>query len=113
MSIKSLIIVLLVSISIASCNSNSPENKPEEFVSFVAKVDSSMTLTQVAKANNIGEPYLRTKLGIRKNVGNKYTMVEMTKRFDFSIDDLKKIIEDVKNKQAAKKKPNKTGESSK
>lgn len=113
MSIKSLIIGILVSISLLSCNSSTQENKSEEPVSFVAIVDSSMTLTQVAIANNIGEPYLRTVLGIRKNVGNKYTIVEMTKRFNFTIDDLKKIIEDRKNKQASKKKPKTTGEGSK
>ena len=130
MSIRSLIIGMLVSISILSCNSGSQENKSEkpeanvakeestgyfakeESAGFVAKVDSSMTLTQVAKANNIGEPYLRTALGLRKGIGSKYTISEMAKRFTFTIDDVKKIIEDRKNKQASKKKPQTSGEGS-
>ena len=104
MSIKSLIIVLLVSITIISCNSGVQKNNTEEQKDFVARIDSSMTLTQVAKLNNIGEPYLRTKLGIRRNVGKSYTIAKMAKLFNFTIDDLRQIIEDRKNEQAARRK---------
>jgi len=100
--IKKLLIVMLVTISVISCNSGNEKSKKDESRGFIATIDSSMTLAQVAKANNIGEPYLRTELGIRRNVGNNYTIAEMAKRFKFSFDDLRKIIEDRKNKQAAK-----------
>ncbi|MFK5856631.1 MAG: hypothetical protein QM503_10905 [Bacteroidota bacterium] len=102
--IKRLLIVMLVTISVISCNSGDEKNKKEDNIGFVATIDSTMTLAQVAKANNIGEPYLRTELGIRRNVGNSYTVVEMAKRFKFSLDDLRKVIEDRKNKQAASQK---------
>lgn len=104
MSIKSLIIVLIVSISIISCNSDVQENNNNDQQNFVANIDSSMTLTQVAKLNNIGEPYLRSKLGIPKNIGKSYTVAKMAKQFKFSIDDLREIIEDRKNDQAARRK---------
>ncbi len=103
MTVNRLCIILLVGITIVSCNSNTPENNSDE-VSFVAKIDSSMTLAQVAKANNIGEPYLRTKLGIRPNIGKSYTVAQMAQRFKFTIDDLRKIIVDRKNKQAVSRK---------
>ena len=110
MSIKSLIIILLVSISIISCNSDVQENNNDEQQGFVANIDSSMTLGQVAKLNNIGEPYLRTKLGIPKNIGKSYTVAKMAKQFKFSIDDLRKIIEDRKNDQAARRKKKADGD---
>ncbi len=104
MLVKRSFMIVLVGIIIISCNSNAPEDSPEEAKSFVAKIDSSMTLLQVAKANNIGEPYLRTKLDIPKYVGKNYTIAEMAQRFNFTIRDLKKIIEDRKNKQEASRK---------
>ncbi len=94
---------MLVSISFVSCNSTAEKSNNSENIGFVAKVDSTMTLSQVAKANNIGEPYLRTELGIRNHIGKNYTVMQMSKRFKFSIDDLRKIIEDRKNKQAKAK----------
>ncbi len=104
MSLKSLLIIVLVSISIISCNTGTKENNTEEEKGFVANIDSSMTLTQVAKLNNIGEPYLRSKLGIPKNIGKSYTVAKMAKQFKFSLNDLRKIIEDRKNDQAARRK---------
>jgi len=99
--IKRFLIIIFVSISIISCNSATDRVDKDTNTGFVAQIDSTMTLAQVAKTNNIGEPYLRTKLGIRSNVGNSYTVAKMAKQFKFSLDDLRKIIEDRKNKQAA------------
>lgn len=96
--------IVLAGIFIISCNSNAIENNTDEEKGFVATIDSSMTLLQVAKANNIGEPYLRTKLGIRPYIGKKYTVTEMAQRFNFTLDDLRKVIEDRKNKQEAARK---------
>ncbi len=103
MSVKSFIIALLVSVSIISCNSNVQENSNEEQISYVAKIDTTMTLAQIAKLNNIGEPYLRSKLDIPKNIGRKYTIIEMSKRFKFTIDELRQVIEERKNKQALRR----------
>ena len=96
--------IVLVGVVIVSCNSNTQENNTGNAKSFVATIDSSMTLLQVAKANNIGEPYLRTKLGIRPHIGKKYTVAEMAQRFNFTLDDLRRVIEDRKNKQEAARK---------
>ena len=96
--------IVLVGVIIVSCNSNTQENNTDKAKSFVATIDSSMTLPQVAKANSIGEPYLRTKLGIPPHIGKKYTVVEMAQRFNFTLHDLRQVIEDRKNKQAAARK---------
>ncbi len=64
----------------------------------MAIIDSTMTLSEVARANQIGEPYLRTMLGIPKKIGSRYDVATMAKRFKFTLDDLRKVIEDEKNK---------------
>ncbi len=105
---RKLFVIILLGIAVISCNSNSSGNNGNAKKGFVAKIDSSMTLTQIAKANNIGEPFLRTKLGIRKHIGKSYTITEMAKRFKFTIDDLRQIIEDQKNKQASRRQKKKS-----
>ncbi|MAZ93450.1 MAG: hypothetical protein CMF58_03450 [Lentimicrobiaceae bacterium] len=88
----------IISIAI-SCTNYSSDNNESSYVGYVVIMDSSMTLMEVAKANNIGEPFLRSKLNIPKKIGKKYDVATMAKRFKFDLDDLKKIIEDQKNKQ--------------
>lgn len=104
MLVKKIFLIALIGIFIVACNSNTQENSVDEKKGFVAKIDSSMTLLQVAKANNIGDPYLRAQLGIPHKIGTKYTVVEMAQRFNFTLDDLRKVIEDRKNKQEAARK---------
>lgn len=101
MLVKKIFVIAVIGIFIVSCNSTTNENKTDKEKGFVAKVDSSMTLLQVAKVNNIGEPFLRTQLGIPHKIGATYTVVEMAQRFNFTLDELRKVIEDRKNKQAA------------
>lgn len=109
MSLKYLTAILGLSLFLVACNTAPSEKEVKENSTYVAIVDSSMTLLEVAKANNIGEPYLRTKLGIKEGIGKSYTINKMSKMFDFEIDELKQIIEDRKNKQrdrrSKKKKP--------
>lgn len=99
MSLRNILFLFSFITLIAACNSNSPEND-NQTEGYVAIIDTSMTLMEVAKANRIGEPYLRTMLGIKKGIGSKYTVSEMAQRFNFEISDLRKVIEDRKNKQS-------------
>lgn len=94
--IRNIIILISAAIITFAC-ANSNENNSNQKELYVAVIDSTMTLFEVAKANNIGEPYLRTKLGIPKRIGTKYDLATMSKRFKFTLDDLRKIIEDAKN----------------
>ncbi len=104
MSFRSLVILIALVVTLGACNSGSADSSNNEESKFTAVVDTSMTLLEVAKTNNIGEPYLRTMLGIKKGIGKTYALAQMTKRFDFTIEDLKSIIEDRKNDQIARKK---------
>jgi hypothetical protein len=103
MSSRNIILLLIIATIYIGCNSGSSGKNTTENVGFVATIDTTMTLMEVAKANNIGEPYLRTKLGIPAKIGKKYTVTEMTRRFNFSIEDLKNTIEDRKNLQNSRK----------
>ncbi len=98
MLFRKILVVILISLAAYACSSSGTKSEADNNKgSYVAIVDSSMTLAEVAKANKIGEPYLRTKLGIKKGVGNTYTVVRMGKLFDFTINDLKTVIEEQKN----------------
>lgn len=97
MSIRKILFVIVILSSFVACNSNSGNGEAESYKPYVAVIDTSMTLSQVAKANKIGEPFLRTKLGVADRIGSKYTIVQMGNRFNFTIEDLRKVIEDQKN----------------
>ena len=92
------LLTVIISVTISCTNYSSDDNNSNN-VGYVVIMDSSMTLMEVAKANNIGEPFLRSKLNIPKKIGKKYDVATMAKRFKFDLEDLKKIIEDQKNKQ--------------
>ncbi len=75
-----------------------PGLSPDEY--YHAVVFDTMTLSQVAKANNIGLPFLKTKLGIPNSVKYDYTIKQLKKNFKFTTEYLKEIIEDSKNRSA-------------
>ncbi len=73
-----------------------PELTPEEH--YHAIVSDSMTLAEVAKVNNIGLPFLKTKLGIPQQLNYGYPVSQLKKNFRFTTEQLKTIIEDAKNR---------------
>jgi hypothetical protein len=75
-----------------------PQLTPEEH--FHAVVYDTMTLSQVAKENNVGLPFLKTKLGIPNSVKRDYTIKQLKRNFRFTTERLKEIIEDAKNRTA-------------
>ena len=97
------LLTVIISVTISCTNYSSDDNNSNN-VGYVVIMDSSMTLMEVAKANNIGEPFLRSKLNIPKKIGKKYDVATMAKRFKFDLEDLKKITEDQKNKQLKRNK---------
>ncbi len=98
MLIRNILILIVSVIIIHGCTNNDSETNDNNSQSYVAIIDSTMTLSEVARANQIGEPYLRTMLGIPKKIGSRYDVATMAKRFKFTLDDLRKVIEDEKNK---------------
>lgn len=99
MLVKKVSFILIIVSLLISCNTELKKDENQDKTGYVAVIDSSMTLLDVAKANNIGEPYLRTKLGIMKGVGKNKTLAELSRSFKFEFEDLRKIIEDRKNSQ--------------
>ncbi len=97
------LLTVIISVTISCTNYSSDDNNSNN-VGYVVIMDSSMTLMEVAKANNIGEPFLRSKLNIPKKIGKKYDVATMAKRFKFDLEELKKRIEDQKNKQLKRNK---------
>lgn len=71
---------------------------------FHAVVEEEMTLKQVADTNNLAESYLKQKLGIAHYVKHPYTVLELSRNYQFTVDDLKWIIEDYKDSKTARKK---------
>lgn len=99
MALRNLLIIASLIIATIGCTNSSNKADSTDKERYVAVIDSNMTLLEVAKANKIGEPYLRTALGIPKKIGKKYTVATMAQRFKFDLKDLRKVIEDQKNKE--------------
>ncbi|NQU32556.1 MAG: hypothetical protein HQ521_04915 [Bacteroidetes bacterium] len=105
MSIRNLIILVSIFVAFVACDSNKSNKVSEEKTGYTAIIDTSMTLMEIAKLNNIGDPFLRTKLGIPDKIGKNYSIATMAKRFNFTIEELVQIIEEQKNKQGSRTKP--------
>ena len=99
MALRNLMIIVSLIIATIGCTNSTKNADADNKERYIAVIDSNMTLMEVAKANKIGEPYLRTALGIPKKIGKKYTVATMAKRFKFDLKDLRKVIEDQKNKE--------------
>ncbi len=76
-----------------------PNLTPEEH--FHAIVNDTMTLREVAKINGIGEPFLKTKLGIPTNITYEYPLKQLEKNYKFTLEALKTLVEDTKNRSAS------------
>jgi RNA polymerase subunit RPABC4/transcription elongation factor Spt4 len=79
------LLTVIISVTISCTNYSSDDNNSNN-VGYVVIMDSSMTLMEVAKANNIGEPFLRSKLNIPMKIGKKYDVATMAMRFKFDLD---------------------------
>ena len=76
----------------------------DESEKYHAVVEEEMTLKQVADTNNMAESYLKQKLGIAHYVKHPYTVLELSRNYQFTVDDLKWIIEDYKDSKTARNK---------
>lgn len=64
---------------------------------YQADVSLAMTLAEVSKVNGLSETYLKQKLGIPQYIKHPYTVLEFSRNYKFTVDDLKRIIEKHKN----------------
>jgi len=71
---------------------------------FNAIVFGYMTLSQTADTNNISLNFLKQELGIPDYIKQDYKIEQIGKNFKFNVNDVKKIINNQKNKEIAKQK---------
>lgn len=76
----------------------------DESEKFHAVVELEMTLAEVADTNNVAEPFLKNKLGIAHYVTHPYTVLQLSRNYSFTIDNLKSIIEQYKDDKMVKSK---------
>jgi len=69
----------------------------DESEKFHAVVELEMTLAEVADTNKVAEPFLKNKLGIAQYVTHPYTILQLSRNYKFTVDDLKRIIEQYKD----------------
>jgi len=99
MPIKYLLIVLISLLAFAACeNSPEKETKKTEQTDFVVTIDTNMTIGEFAKANQIGEPYLRTKLGMPTRAGGQLPLHQLKKNYRFTYKSLEDIVYKAKNR---------------
>ncbi len=76
-----------------------PNLTPEEH--FHAVVNDTMTLREVAKINGIGEPFLKTELGVPATINYEYPLRQLKKNYKFTLQTVKNLVEDTKNRSAS------------
>jgi len=67
-------------------------------VEFVVTIDTNMTIAEFAKANQIGEPYLRTMLGMPTRAGRQLPLHQLRKNYKFTYKSLEDIVAEAKNR---------------
>jgi len=80
------------------------EVKLDEPEKYHAVVEPEMTLAEVAKANKMAESFLKQKLGIPQYVNHPYTVLQLSRNYQFTVEDLKRLIENYKDKKTARSK---------
>ncbi|MCF6171170.1 MAG: hypothetical protein L3J66_09360 [Bacteroidales bacterium] len=64
---------------------------------YHAVVEKDMTLAEVAKANNMTNSFLKQKLGIPHYVDHPYTILELSRNYQFTVEELKLLIENYRD----------------
>jgi len=101
MTMKYLVVALMALTFLASCGespSKETTSKKTEIKTYVVKMDTNMTLSELAKANQIGEPYLRTQLGMPTKAGATIPLHQLRKNYKFTYERLEGIISKAKNR---------------
>ena len=110
---KLLSIIFILSLLITSCDyakekatkeamkSLQPKQQPQldESKQYHAVVEEEMTLAEVADTNSVAISFLKQSLGIPHYVDHPYTVLQLSRNYQFTVGDLKLIIEAYKDKK--------------
>ncbi len=81
-----------------SCGESPSKETKTNKTEYIVKLDTNMTLSELAKANQIGEPYLRTQLGMPTKAGATLPLHQLRKNYKFSYEKIEDIIYKAKNR---------------
>ena len=118
---KLLFILVAISLLLTSCDyakekaaqqvikSLQPKETPVEFQldeseKYNAIVELDMTLAEVADTNSVSIAFLKQSLGIPHYVDHPYTVLQLSRNYQFTVDDLKWIIDGYKDDKAVRAK---------
>ncbi len=118
---KLLFVLITFSLLISACDyakekatnkvikSLQPKETPVEFQldeseKFNAIVELDMTLAEVADTNSVSISFLKQSLGIPHYVDHPYTVLQLSRNYQFTADDLKRIIDGYKDDKAVRAK---------
>jgi hypothetical protein len=76
----------------------------DETEKYHAVVEEQMTLAEVADTNKIAESYLKQMLGIPHYVDHPYTILQLSRNYKFTVDELKGIIDGYRDEKAMENK---------
>ncbi|MCF6342795.1 MAG: hypothetical protein L3J31_08330 [Bacteroidales bacterium] len=71
---------------------------------YHAVVTAEMTLSEVAKANKMTESFLKQKLGIPQYVDHPYTILELSRNYKFTVEELQLLIESHRDRKTVQSK---------
>jgi len=118
---KQLFILITFSLLISACDyakekatnkvieSMQPKETPVEYQlneaeKFNAIAEPEMTLAQVADTNSVSIAFLKQQLDIPHYVDHPYTVLQLSRNYKFTVNNLKHIINNYKDDKAIRKK---------
>jgi len=96
--LKLLLPAFFLWVAVVSYEQGSEKETTNETGYYVAILDSTMTISEITKANQIGEPYLGTKLKMPTKAASTLPLHKLKKSFKFTDETLKQVIEEAKNR---------------
>ena len=99
---KYFFVTLMLSVLFTACSTTptpATDEKQQSETGYVVVLDTAMTLAEFAKANQIGEPYLRQQLGMPTRGGSTIPLYQLKRNFKFSFEKLTGIVEKAKNRK--------------
>jgi len=81
----------------------------KESEKYHAIVTNEMTLVQVADTNDIAISFLKQSLGIPHYINQPYTILQLSRNYQFTVDELKRIIDANRDKKTERDKSTSAG----
>ena len=89
-----------------------PKEQPklEESQKYHAIVSNEMTLAEVADTNGVAVAYLKQQLGIPHYINHPYSILQLSRNYQFTLDDLRLMIDAYKDNRTLQEQKTAAGE---